>query len=455
MKQATFRLHFILIVIFLQLVYTPIVLDASAKVHKILPTIKFDGKVKKNIPLGDGTLIIEHYKEQNNPFLINGLFAGDTIKNASMNINGSSLFGGDIKYSLISDKESGLYSVSFLILKGHVNGIDVEEFGPITLTNKYRHSRSGGFTKELCDTELKIKEGILSSVTLLNTDDKYIPNSGIEKVTYNVSLEYGDRFCVLNFIFTPIEVKYNNGLVLKINPYIGDNKYSLESEAGSYMSFSKFGEVMGATIMLNTKEKLTLLENDKYDFQRKKFRLEYADNTRYTGSLQSFEYSNFSLPMIINGLPKIEKFKASDFKPANGIIVYRISDELTQDEFINGEKRSVIEAREKKEKEERDRQWAEHEKLLDEKAAAEFNQWVSQFGQKVAQAIKNNTPYIGMPEKAFRKIRDYSLSDETGSQRVYVHYGKLYGPYNAYYDPNAIGRIVVCSDGKVVRITIL
>lgn len=55
-----------------------------------------------------------------------------------------------------------------------------------------------------------------------------------------------------------------------------------------------------------------------------------------------------------------------------------------------------------------------------------------------------------MSEKAFRHIVGYSLREESGNSRVYVNYGRY---YVGGYDPNAIYSIVVCSKGKIVRIS--
>ena len=451
-----------LIRIFIALILISANFEASGKTHKLMPTIKFEGKVQNKVPKGEGTLIIEHYRQENKPFLMHGSFNGDTIRNASLNINGTTLFSGDIEYTLMSDNDSDLYSVAFLILKGLVNGMEVENFGPITFTNEYRHS-GGGWTKELCNTELRMKESQLSSRKLLNTNDEYIPIAGIEDVTYNVSIKYehsqwNSRYksydFVLSYVFTPIKIKYSSGSVLKIDPSNGENKYSLESEKGSNMSFSEFGHVNNnATIILKNEGRLTLLSKGDISHSDK-FSLVDADNTQYTGSLQSMESSNFSLPGIIYNLPKFEDSSASDFKPKSGKIVYGISDTLAQDEYINGEKRSVIEARKKKEEEDNKKIYAERQKKEQEKERAEYNKLVSQYGAKAAKAIKDSKPYLGMPEAAFKHISGYSLREETGNSRVYVNYGRFYGEiWNGGYDPDAIYSIVVCSGGKIVRIT--
>ncbi len=74
-----------------------IITEANAKGHKLMTSVKFDGKVKKKLPSGEGTLIFERHGYEGDPFLINGLFKEDTIKNASVKVNGSTLFSGDFK----------------------------------------------------------------------------------------------------------------------------------------------------------------------------------------------------------------------------------------------------------------------------------------------------------------------------------------------------------------------
>lgn len=442
-----------------------VVSEASAKGHKLIQSVKFDGKVNKKVPTGNGVLIIEQAHEEDKPFLVEGEFSADTIKKASVSTNGSTLFSGDLIYSLNNDKKSydvsSDISVSFFILKGQINGLNVEKFGPITITN--RLSYSGGFGKSLSGTEINMKESLLTTNTLFDIEDRNIGRAEVDSITYNVNLFYENHkwdsrsrsyYPVFYYTYTPIEVKYKGGMTLRINPEDRQNKYSLESSSGSQLKFTEYGDVnKGSSIAIKNGGKLTIIDGVG-SYRNEKFHLVYPDNTEYTGSLQSLDHSQFSLPGIIASLPQFESSSATDFKPQSGSIVYGISDGISQDEFINGEKRSVIEARKKRENEENERKWAELQKQEEAKEKAEFNNWVSQFGQKAAQAIKDKKPYVGMSEKAFRNISGYSLREENTSQRVYVNYGRWFGQYNnTYFDPDAIYCIVVCSGGKIVRIT--
>lgn len=438
-----------------------VVSEANAKGHKLIQSIKFDGKVNKKVPTGNGVLIIEQAHVEDKPFMVNGIFNADTIKNASVTTNGSTLFSGDLKYTIHEDKEKGENSISFLILNGQINGMDVKDFGPITFIESY--SYSGGFGKNLTSTNIEMKESILVTDSILNIQDRNISSAGVDSITYKVSLYYDNHkwdsrsrtyYPVYYYKYNPIEVKYKNGLVLRVSPENRGNKYTLESNAGSHLEFSEYGNVSsGGTVALKNRGKLSVMENGN-SFGSDKFCVVYPDETKYTGTLQSLEYSQFSLPGIIHKLPQFEASSAYDYKPLSGRIVYGISDGISQDEYINGEKKSVIEAREKREKEEKDRQWAELQKQTEDKEKADFNKWVSQYGQKAAQAIKDKKPYVGMSEKAFRNISGYSLREENTTQRVYVNYGKWFGQYNnTYFDPDAIYCIVVCSGGKIVRIT--
>jgi len=336
----------------------------------------------------------------------------------------------------------------------------VENFGPITFTNNL--SYSGGFGKSLSGTSMNMKESQLTTNSTSNITDRNILLVGIEEVTYTVGLNYDNRkwdsrsrtyYPVFNYIFIPKIVKYENGLTLNIDYDNSQNTYTLESNSGSSLSFSEYGEV-------NTGSSIALKNNSKLSLQPKKsnvsdeFNLIYFDGTIYTGSLQSFDRSNLSLPAIISHLSELEALDASDFKPRNGKIIYGIPDGIAQDEFVNGEKRSVIEARRKREQEDEAKEIAAKEMKKEAQEKAEYNGWVRRYGQKAADAIKDRTPYIGMPEKAFRNISGYSLREENSSHRVYVNYGRWYGqPIATHYDADAIYCIVVCSGGKVVRIT--
>lgn len=450
-----------LLIIILLSMQIGVVSEASAKGHKLIQSVKFDGKVNKKVPTGNGVLIIEQAHEEHKPFMVNGIFNADTIKNASVTMNGSTLFSGDIKYAIHEDKEKGKNSVSFLILDGQINGMDVKDFGPITFIESY--SYSGGFGKTLTSTDIEMKESLLTTDTLLDIEDRYISRAEVDTITYKVDLYYENHkwdsrsrsyYPVFYYTYTPIEVKYKGGMTLRINPDDRKNKYSLESAFGSQLKFTEYGEINnGSSIKLKYRGELSLV-GDGSGFRKEKFVLIYPDDTKYTGSLQSLDHSQFSLPGIIVKLPQFESSSASDYKPQNGTIVYGISDGISRDEFINGEKRSVIEARKKRENEENERKWTELQKQEEAKEKAEFNKWVSQFGQKAAQAIKDKKPYVGMSEKAFRNISGYSLREENATQRVYVNYGKWFGQYNTtHYDPDAIYCIVVCSGGKIIRIT--
>ena len=441
--------------------------DICAKTHKLMPTIKFEGKVKNKIPDGLGTIRIE--KRHEDPFQIHGFFCGDSIKDAVCPFGGATICG-TFEYHLEKNDEQGLYTLSFIVRNGKYNDYDIVDFGPITIQNTYLdNSGRGKLYRELEDTKIS-GAGYITAKELISSRNNKITSYNINEVVHKLELGYRDHewdsrrreyYTTFDATFEPVKIRYNNGVTLTVFPE-NKEKYILESDRGNKLFFSEDGEIeKNSIIILGDKNELKILKvyrSSVYGSHANQYELVYKDGTKYTGSFNGIDDRMFDLPNITHYLSKLEKATAADFKPLNGKIYYGLDynqpNEPQYDEYINGEKKSVIDARKKKEKEAEDRLFAEKQKRQKEQEAAEYNKWVSQYGKRAAQAIKNYQPYVGMPEKAFRHIYGYSLKEETANSRVYVSYGKIYGEiWNGGYDPNAISCIVVCSGGKIVRIT--
>ena len=431
--------------------------EVNAKTHKLMPTIKFEGNVKDKKPIGEGSLIIDRYYYSQHPFIIVGTFDGDTIRNGEFTIGDNKLCG-TFYYNLSHEKDSKIYAVSISLCQGMFDDNEVENLGPISISNKYGGDTShGGWGfKELLGTEIS-SDGCIAKFKVLNgfNNDRVIPTEGISEVYEQLDIrEVLDRNTykyVVKFNITSVQIKYDNGICLNRGE---NNQYELSSPNGNKLTFYKSGKICeNNSITLSDNSKITLLHSGNSYSSDDRFDVIYANGNHFIGSLKLFSSSMLSLPNIVNNLPRLENLSSNQLLPQTGEMEYAsVSDDVIKERIINGERESVIKALEKEKKDREERLLAEKERARKQKEEEEFNKLVSQYGQKDAQAIKDRHPFVGMSEDAFRKISGYRLHDETATRRVYAYYyGELIG--NTWYDDVYLAQLVYCEGGRIVRIT--
>lgn len=407
--------------------------DISAKA--LFDNASFTGKVKHKKPIGQGVLQLAY---QQYDVEIPGVFSNDTIYNGSfLGIEGT------FKYSLEKSKNkypvgNGLYQhdryfpiLTINVIEGEIYGLDCFErpydiilrnSPEMTLEYRCRYNESLGYNISVPQWIVEVEGGNEQTVSF-----QIEPNNRSGKAKLSVSW--------IKTTTPEYEITYNqgkgegllfvfkNGDTATLDHY-GNTGYTFKLKDGSVFSHEARAKVSTLT---------------------------YPDNSSYTGTFDKLG------TIDLNKDPEnlFEVRDSLDALPdSHGLNYY--SGTLTQTDgssikYAQGKSEHQIE-QERLARERAERQaYQEQERRENAQTQAKHRALVNRYGERTANAIEEDEPYIGMSEAAFKEIDgSYYVYEQSVNGTTYARKSWFKG--NKYYKNGFISGYVVCQNGKIVRI---
>lgn len=410
-------------------------LPTEVQAKKLFSNAEFSGKVKKKSPVGEGTLGLKYHHSMyasDYDIKITGFFSNDTIYRGSfMGIDGT------FKYNIERSKDA------FWVER------DKSEYFPILTISVMDGTLDGYYNNKSYD--VKIIDSPELTISYNNGHHRY------DQDPYHITLpeligvaqgENGDTiYFNLKKCYRRPELEAKWFKVVAPDYVLcrdkDDEVYKFTN--GDTAHIGHWGNE-GFCIHLN--DGATTLS---YNRDKKEFTITYPDKSEYIGKLPkigSLPLDNLSYGDIFEIRSHIKALSPVELQYSNGTLIKPDGQKI---KYINGKSEQQIEQERIAEENQRQLENIEYERKQKAEAAAKHRALVSKYGERAANAIENDEPYIGMSEAAFNEIdASYYVYEQTATGTVYAYKTHFVG--NHYVQQGRIVQYIVCEHGKIVKI---